>query len=134
MEIDIGHLKKKGGRRHKPSTSFCSLSETHQVLPNQPLNLSIIIITVQVLEPSAAAEAATTSAEATTATVATASSVTHAGDVASGAVTALAASLTHGLPPFLAAEGIETVYHVQHGIAVDAVIVCVAALRSTDAA
>ena len=88
----------------------------------------------RLLEPSAAAEAATTSSEASASAVATATAVTHAGDVASGAVTALAASLTHGFPALLAAEGIETVYHVQHGIAVDAVIVCVAALRSTDAA
>ena len=62
----------------------------------------------RLLEPSTAAEAATTSSEASSSAVATATAVTHAGDVASGAVTALAASLTHGFPALLVAEGIET--------------------------
>ena len=77
------------------------------------------------LKPSSSAEAATTEAAALIAT-APAALATAAFTVTASFLTAFTIALTHLLTCLLATKGIEAEYHVQHSIAVDAVVPCVA--------
>ena len=107
--------------------TFCfhHISLKLEALISHITHLTSYIIHQTSLKPSSSAEAATTEAAALIAT-APAALATAAFTVTASFLTAFTVTLTHLLTCLLATKGIEAEYHVQHSIAVDAVVPCVA--------